>query len=745
MTSLISSLFSRDPKSVFPYELPSSSFYTFDGISVGKSFKKAEPSEYVTCFWASLSEYGPGSMLKSQARKLKTLRHPNVLVYLDSIEINGMFYLITETCVPLKIYVTQNHFSGTQKDLVISWGLFQLMNCLKFLHQEAKLSHEDIRHSVYVTKSGDWKLGGFEKSVSFSNPRVDLNSLALLTWEIFNGFDESKTKPEGPKKVPERLQEHYKKMATSQAAKQDSGDLLRELRRAGGFFKNRYVDTLLFLDEFQLKEPHEKQVFFSELKNELDIFPDDVAKYRILPKLIHSYEYGDAGSHVLTPLFHLGRLLDENEYQQRIVPCLCKLFSSPDRVTRVKLLEKIDEFISHLTFQIVNEKIYGNIVSGFMDTSPAVRESTVKAVVSLAEKLSSQNLNIDLMRHLARLQGSDDQPGIRTNATICLGKIGCYIDPNQRQRILISAFTRALKDPFPPARMAAILALSATQQYYSLVEVANRILPALSPITCDPEKQVRDQSFKALHGFIEKLEKASENPELIPELEAQVKAGGKNGLLGSDKVPQWANWAIKALSSKFYKSSAQNPLSPTNKEDACRQKSVDSTSKSSALKLHEVSPETFLNDDCGELEDNSSVEDKWEDADDTIAAHSEKTTDGWDDNWEGITEKKDPFTTLSSSLKKSSIKTGLNLQSTAKKLGAEDDLDYLLDIKSEPSAFDQIYKSGAKSKNSLLSKNTGNALTDGWNDSSFIDGWEDDISSGRSIVSSFCKNFIARM
>lgn len=40
-----------------------------------------------------------------------------------------------------------------------------------------------------------------------------------------------------------------------------------------------------------------------------------------------------------------------------------------------------------------------------MDTSPAVRESTVKAMVSLADKLNNQNLNTDLMRHLARLQG----------------------------------------------------------------------------------------------------------------------------------------------------------------------------------------------------------------------------------------------------------------------------------------------------------------------------------------------------
>lgn len=51
--------------------------------------------------------------------------------------------------------------------------------------------------------------------------------------------------------------------------------------------KNKFVDTLLFLDEFQLKDSGEKQSFFLKLKDSLDMFPDDVAKYKILPKLIH--------------------------------------------------------------------------------------------------------------------------------------------------------------------------------------------------------------------------------------------------------------------------------------------------------------------------------------------------------------------------------------------------------------------------------------------------------------------------
>ncbi|KAF7633250.1 hypothetical protein Mgra_00007351 [Meloidogyne graminicola] len=294
------------------------------------------------------------------------------------------------------------------------------------------------------------------------------------------------------------------------------------------------------------------------LNTNLDLFPKDIAKNKILPKLIQTYEYGDAGAHILLPMFKLGKLLDEEEYQQRIVPCLVKLFSSSDRTTRVKLLEKIDEFSGRLKPQIVNEKIYSNLVTGFIDSNSAVRESTVKAIVAFADKLNYNNLNNDLMKYLAKLQGSDPEPSIRTNTTICLGKIGCFIDSSHRQRILISAFTRALKDPFPPARLAGVIALSATQQYFSLNEVAQKVLPNLSPLAVDPEKQVRDQTFKALGGFLEKLQKASDNPELIAEMEAQVKAGGKVGLLVGDKVPQWAGWAIKTISGKFYKSTKEN-------------------------------------------------------------------------------------------------------------------------------------------------------------------------------------------
>lgn len=119
---------------------------------------------------------------------------------------------------------------------------------------------------------------------------------------------------------------------------------------------------------------------------------------KILPQLITAYEYGDAGSAILPPMFkvttvcwslffirlilifaaQLGNLLDEAEYQKRIVPCVVKLFASTDRVTRARLLTTLVHFIGHLQPQVVNEQIFPNVAMGFLDTNPYIRDQTIE-------------------------------------------------------------------------------------------------------------------------------------------------------------------------------------------------------------------------------------------------------------------------------------------------------------------------------------------------------------------------------
>lgn len=58
----------------------------------------------------------------------------------------------------------------------------------------------------------------------------------------------------------------------------------------------------------QIKEPAEKQQFFQDLSDNLDSFPEDFCKHKVLPQLLTAFEFGNAGAVVLTPLFKV--LLD---------------------------------------------------------------------------------------------------------------------------------------------------------------------------------------------------------------------------------------------------------------------------------------------------------------------------------------------------------------------------------------------------------------------------------------------------
>lgn len=149
----------------------------------------------------------------------------------------------------------------------------------------------------------------------------------------------------------------------------------------------------------------------------------------------------------------------------------------------------------------------------------------MQSMLLLAPKLNETNLNQELMRHFARLQARDEQGPIRCNTTVCLGKIASYLNAGvknktgrrqkqllsafrfffklgdflsqTRQRVLISAFSRASKDPFPASRSAGVLGFAATHNFYSVTEIAARVLPALCALAVDPDKSVRDQVHAA--------------------------------------------------------------------------------------------------------------------------------------------------------------------------------------------------------------------------------------------------------
>ncbi len=96
-------------------------------------------------------------------------------------------------------------------------------------------------------------------------------------------------------------------------------------------------------------------------------------------------------------------------------------------------------------------------------------------------------MNNDLLRHLARLQ-SDSEPPIRTNSIILIGRLGPTLGPNTRRKVLGAACAKALKDSFPPARVAALMACMACANIFDVEELAGKVVGLVAGALVDKEK-----------------------------------------------------------------------------------------------------------------------------------------------------------------------------------------------------------------------------------------------------------------
>ncbi|XP_027040753.1 N-terminal kinase-like protein isoform X3 [Pocillopora damicornis] len=456
---------------------------------------------------------------KLALRRLKTLRHPNIVRYIDGLESDTVIYLVTEPVQPLEVLLSEDE--NSKADFAISWGLHQITAGLSFLINDCSLIHGNVcMASVFVDIAGEWKLGGVDylKPVDPSSnteepdlPRLpvlqvyeppegrkyskgnkkaekwsaDMWGLGCLIWEVFNGPLSRTGALKSVGKIPKNLVTDYVQLVgANPKSRPNPAKFLQECRTQGHYLKNSFVDANLFLQELQIKEQKEQKQFFQSLSSSLDLFPQQYCKHRILPQLLNAYEYGSAGSAVLGPLFKVGKLLDTDEYQQKIVPCVVKLFSSTDRATRIHLLQQLDNFVQHLKPSTVDEQIFPHVALGFGDTIPAMREQTVKSMLLLASKLSEKTINNQLLKYFAKLQ-MDQEPGIRTNTTVCLGKIAVHL-----------------------------------------------------PLAV----------FKVIKVFLTKIEKASEDPESTMN-QAEAEQTPESTAAGSS----WTGWAVSSLTSKLYR------------------------------------------------------------------------------------------------------------------------------------------------------------------------------------------------
>lgn len=337
--------------------------------------------------------------------------------------------------------------------------------------------------------------------------------------------------------------------------------------RSGSYFTNDFIEFNVFLENISIKEQREKEVFFNQLDNSIDSFPPEFATHKILPELIKAFEFGSGGAKALNAILKIGQHLDSEQYAKMLVEPIVRMFASPDRAIRISLLENMPKFIDHIPNKTVTNQVFPNVATGFTDTVPIIREQTIKSILYLVPKLSERVINYDLLKYMAKLQ-MDEEPGIRTNTTICLGKIARNLSDATRKKVLVPAFTRGLRDGFHHARIAALMALMATVETYDIQECSSRIVPAISLVLIDKEKSVRTQAFKTIQAFISRIEEyANTMPEEAPPqpsspgttgasngdvaaANAQAGSLSMSGVFG-EATKGLAGWAVSSIGARF--------------------------------------------------------------------------------------------------------------------------------------------------------------------------------------------------
>ncbi|KAH0930629.1 hypothetical protein HID58_016356 [Brassica napus] len=484
---------------------------------------------------------------RNGVKRLRTVRHPNILSFLHSTEVEThdgstskvTIYIVTEPVMPLSDKIKELGLKATQRDEYFALGLHQITKAVSFLNNDCKLVHGNVcLASVVVTPTLDWKLHAFDVLSEFDGSN---GSASCLIYELFSGSKLGKTEElRNTVGIPKSLLPDYQRLLSSMPSRRLNTSKLLE---NGEYFQNKLVDTIHFMDILNLKDSVEKDTFFRKLPNVAEQLPREIVLKKLLPLLASSLEFGSAVAPALTALLKMGSWLSTEDFKVKVLPTIVKLFASNDRAIRVSLLQHVDQFGESMSGQIVDEQVYPHVATGFADTSAFLRELTLKSMLVLAPKLSQRTLSGSLLKYLSKLQ-VDEEPAIRTNTTILLGNIATYLNEGTRKRVLINAFTvRALRDTFPPARGAGIVALCATSTTYDDTEIATKILPNVVVLTIDQDSEVRSKAFQAVEQFLQILKHNYE----------KTNAGETGATGGASAIPETAGligWAMSSLTLK---------------------------------------------------------------------------------------------------------------------------------------------------------------------------------------------------
>ena len=552
-----------------------------------------ENKDIVTLFRFNKADKALGAKLplaKQGWAKIRTIKHPGILNFINGMESDDSIILVTEIALPLEVWAKQQQDtkSAITVDEII-WGCKCVLEALQFIHTKCNFIHGFISpHSIFVCKNGDWKLGLLDlasnlnnndelqlfKSFEYLQPNpyrsperkagnwearhytaMDVYSLSHTIQYCFQALDVD---------VPAMLEQHMKKMVSAEPSRRPVCNAV--LRCA--LFSSEYTKILELLTEISMKTPQESVDLMVTI-TKAEVMPRSACQHKVLPFVgrnlliaVNDFQNRDCreacrslASTALNLLetFINKDFIEENMFSKHIVPSVVQLWGLSDRVVRTSLLKTLKSLVIVTPADIVNKKIFDPMLAGFADSNPKMREETLKSLVHVVDKLEEKHLQDKLIRCITNLQ-NDQEASIRTNATIFLGKVSPKLKESVRHRVLSTSFTKAMRDSFLHCRVAGLKAAISCIAYFEKSQICKYLLPQASCLLMDPSSDVRELTLQFIEdclGIMRTYHQTMKDEALSNAskqvLDRSIEKLDSSGSSSVSSINSWTSWAVGGL------------------------------------------------------------------------------------------------------------------------------------------------------------------------------------------------------
>lgn len=501
---------------------------------------------------ASRDEIG---MAQNALRRLRMLRYPHILKFLETAEHQGTVYLVVERVVPL-VATLREWKEGASRDASssawIAWGLSHIAQAVAFLNDQARGIHGNIHAgSVFVSPAGEWLLGGFESFSGIEEDNaailryggippharvppetahgwyvlqdmpihaVDSYGVCMLALEAYNDSVPATVSQMTPGRVPRALYPLLRGMAHPNPASRLSaaGLVARGLQPGGFLASNEFVETSTLLENFRVLEATEKEGVLATINTMQARLAPSFARHKVLPVLVEAFHYKSGTpphelkvSTALLPLMlQIGASMSTPEWCRVLSEPILGAYASncPPMVTQ--LLVQLPLYIEHLDAKAVT-RLWPVFAQSFHGPEP-LREAALQSVMLFLPKFSERIVNNELLRELAKMQKAT-QPPLRLMTTELLGQLTPHLRPSTKADVLVPAFASSLKDTYEQTRLAGITAFQNNEASFDFEAAARQVIPVLAPCLVDDNKEVREATHAALQMYLDKAVSGAAN------------------------------------------------------------------------------------------------------------------------------------------------------------------------------------------------------------------------------------------